>query len=137
MKEKLYESGVVTVLRDSENDIAAVKWKKDCGNILENKHKNELGAVRSALKENPAKKLLADLSACEFYIKPETESWHANPLFRMYTETSARSIALVIPKNLFVNAFFDASRAQEIIDVNTDLQYFDDPQKAMEWLKGV
>jgi hypothetical protein len=136
MKEKIYESNVVAVLHDSKNDIAVVKWTQACGNILEDKHDKHLDAVKSALKEISPKKLLADLSACEFYIKPGTKSWHENPLFRMYTETPARKIALVIPKNLFVNAFFDASRAQEIIDVNTDIQYFDDAQKAVDWLEG-
>jgi hypothetical protein len=136
MKEKIYESNVVAVLHDSKNDIAVVKWTEACGNILEDKHDKHLDAVKSALKEISPKKLLADLSACEFYIKPGTKSWHENPLFRMYTETPARKIALVIPKNLFVNAFFDASRAQEIIDVNTDIQYFDDAQKAVDWLEG-
>jgi hypothetical protein len=136
MKEKKYESEVVTVLHISKNDLVVVKWKQACGNILEDKHNEHQEAVKSALKEISPKKLLADLSACEFYIKPGSESWHENPLFRMYTETSARKIALVIPKNLFVNAFFDASRAQEIIDVNTDIQYFEDTQKAVDWLEG-
>jgi hypothetical protein len=136
MKEQIYESAMVTVFHDSENDIAVVKWKQNCGNILEDKHKDQLSAMRTTLNELSPKNLLADLSACEYYIKPGTGSWYENPLFRIYTETPAKKIALVIPKNLFVNAFFDASRAQKIIDINTNLQYFADQEKAMEWLKS-
>ncbi len=55
----------------------------------------------------------------------------------MYTDSPARKIALVMPENLFVNAFFEASRAQETIDVTIDLQYFDDHQKALDWLESV
>jgi hypothetical protein len=134
MQKQIYESKVATVSHDSDNDVTVVKWKNECGNILDDKHEKQMKAVRNALDEISPKNLLADLSACEYNIEPGAGSWYENPLFRMYTETSANKIALVVPKNLFVQAFFDAATAQEQIDVSTSLQYFDDPENALEWL---
>jgi hypothetical protein len=136
MPKQIYESDLVVVSHDTENDIAVVKWKKECGNILEFKHEKQLETVQTTLHKISPEKLMADLSGCEYIIKPDTGPWHENPIFSMYTQTPAGKIALILPKNLFVSAFFDASRAQEQIDVNTNLQYFDDPEKAMNWLNS-
>jgi hypothetical protein len=134
MKE-IFNNELATVKFAKAENLAVVTWKEKCGNIVDEQEAGYFDDIRAMLLKVAPDKLLADMSACDYLLTVDSGSLRENPIFAMYSDLPPSRIALVIPKNLFVNAFFDAAQAYETIDANKKLQYFKDAEKAMDWLK--
>ena len=134
MYKQIFDNDFITIGLDEEARTMVVDWKKNCGNILENQHTEEQDFIRKFVNQTKPRKLLVNMSPCVYHIKPDTDPWYENSLFSMYADLPPNRIALIIPRNLFAHAFFDAARARENIDPNTRMQYFDDLKKAKHWL---
>ncbi|MFP4470215.1 MAG: hypothetical protein ACLFPE_06010 [Bacteroidales bacterium] len=134
MYKQIFDNNLITIGFDEEDRIMVVDWKQNCGNIVENQHSEEQAVIRKYINTERPRKLLVDMSSCVYHIKPDTAPWYENTLFSMYTDLSPKRIALIIPRNLFEHAFFDAARSRENADPNTRIQYFDDLKKAKYWL---
>jgi hypothetical protein len=134
MKE-IFNNELATVKLAKAENLAVLAWKETCGNIVDEQEAGYFDDIRALLLKIAPDKLLADMSACDYLLTADSGSLRENPIFAMYADLPPSRIALVIPKNLFVNAFFDAARAYETIDANKELQYFKDAEKAMDWLK--
>lgn len=133
---QIFDNDFVSLGFSKDESIAIIKWKEKCGNIIDQMQKSFFDIIRSLILKISPEKMLADMSACDYFLDADTGAWFENPLFTFYTDLPPTRIALVIPQNLFVNAFFEASRAYEKTDPNKRLQYFKETEKAMEWLKS-
>lgn len=134
MLKQIFDNEFVIVKHDRDKGIAVIKWKGKCGNIIDQKHTTLFDNIRNLIVNIAPEKLLADMSACDYHITPDSGTWFQNPIFAMYADLPPSRIALIIPQNLFVKAFFDAARAYDKTDPNTRLQYFEDTEKAWDWL---
>ncbi len=136
MLKQVFENDFLSINHDENNNTSEIKWKRKCGNILDESHSQLLKTMSEIIKKIAPQKMLSNMSECNFFITPETGPWHKNPLFRVYSELPPSQIAVVIPQNLFVNSSFDAARASEELDENTKINYFDNAKNAWEWLKA-
>jgi len=136
MLKQIFDNDFVTVKFARDENIAVVKWKGKCGNIIDQKHTALFDDIRVLIKNIAPEKLLADMSACEYYVTSDTGTWFKNPIFAMYDDLPPTKIALILPNNLFVKAFFEASLAYEKADPNTRLQYFKEYDTAWDWLSN-
>jgi hypothetical protein len=136
MIETIFENDFVIISQSSHNSILVIKWKGKCGNIIDQAHTALFEDIRNLIKNIAPVKLLADMSECDYHLTPDTGTWYENPMFAMYGELPPRQIAIILPQNLFVNAFFDAYRAHEVADTNVKIQYFEAAEKAWNWLNS-
>lgn len=136
MFKQVFNNDFVIIKHDRDKGVAVIKWKGKCGNIIDQKHTTLFDDIRNLITNISPDKLLADMSDCDYHLTPDTGTWFENPIFAMYSDLPPSRIALVIPQNLFVKAFFDAARAYEKTDPNTKLQYFKDEEKAWNWLSS-
>lgn len=137
MYRQIFNNDNITIAMDEKNETMVIDWKKECGNINNGKNTNEIEAMRNFINKVKPPKLLVNMSPCVYRISPDTGPWYENELFSMYADLPPRKIALIIPRNLFAHAFFDAASARENLDPNTRMQYFDELNKAKEWLDKV
>lgn len=136
MLKQIFENDSVTINHDENNNTTEIKWKRTCGNILDETHTQLFNEIEELIKRVAPQKLLANMSECSYLITPDTGPWHKNPLFKMFSDLPPTRIAVVIPQNLFVNSSFDAARASEKTDANKKFNYFDNVQNAWDWLKN-
>jgi hypothetical protein len=136
MYKQIFDNDFVTVKFAKNKNIAVIKWKEKCGNIIDQKQKSFFDDIRDLIKKIAPEKILADMSACNYLLTVDSGTWFKNPIFDMYADLPSSRIALIIPQNLFVNAFFDAARAYEKTDPNKRMQYFKETEKARNWLKS-
>ncbi|MFO8068257.1 MAG: hypothetical protein R6U11_11815 [Bacteroidales bacterium] len=136
MFKQIFDNELVTIEFADNEKIAVIKWKETCGNIINKQHTKIFNDIRDLITDIAPDKMLVDMSGCDYNITPDSGAWFENPIFAMYADLPPSRIALIIPQNLFVNAFFDAARAYEKIGPNTSLQYFKDADKAWDWLKS-
>lgn len=137
MKDKIYDNDYITVNMDNKSDTMEIHWKKECGNIVNDGYQAEQMRIKQIVDDHQPEKLLVDMVDCVYHISPGSGPWYEHTLFSMYAELSPNRIALLVPRNLFAHAFFDAARAQEKTDYITRFQYFNDPDQAREWLDTV
>jgi hypothetical protein len=136
MFKQVFDNDFVIIKHDRDKGVAVLKWKGKCGNIIDQKHTTLFDDIRNLIKNISPEKLLADMSDCDYHLTPDTGTWFENPMFAMYGNLPPKQIAIIVPQNLFVNAFFDASRAYEITGPNVKLQYFEEAEKAWNWLSS-
>lgn len=134
--EQIIDNDFVTLRFAEDENIAVIKWKEKCGNIIDQKQNAFFDDIRNLILKITPGKILADMSACDYFLTADSGAWFENPLFALYADLPPSRIALVIPQNLFVNAFFDAARAYEKTDPNKKLQYFKEAEKAWDWLNS-
>ncbi len=137
MYKQVFDNDYITIGLDEKEKIMVIDWKENCGNVLEEEYTGEKDSIRQYVLAEKPKKLLVNMAPCVYQIKPDTDPWYENPLFSMYADLPPKRIALIIPHNLFAQAFFDAARARENTDPNTRIQYFEDLKKAKYWLTKV
>lgn len=133
MDNVIFENEQVSVSNDEKQHIAVIRWKQKCGNLLDEEYQPLFNQIRKHLQVLPLRKLLVDMSRCDYHLTPTSETWFDSPLYAIYSDLPAERIALIIPEKMFVTAFFDAARAYEETS-QEKLQYFSDPDKAMMWL---
>ncbi len=75
---------------------------------------------------------LANTLNFDYTITPEMQAWHNDLLFPIFEKEGLKKMAIVIPKDLFTQVSIE-----QAYDENTGLmtQFFDDEQKALEWIK--
>lgn len=135
MANQIFENDFVSINHDEKDSQLEIILKK-CGNILDETHIKLFEDISELIKQVAPQKLLANMSECNYLITPETGPWHKNPLYKMFSSLPPSRIAMVIPQNLFVNAFFDAAQASGESSTNTKFKYFDDAQQAWGWLNS-
>lgn len=136
MLSQILDNEYVTISFDENNKTMFVEWKENCGNLADDKHLPEFKEIRSHIEAHAPDNLIADMSACDYHLTPDSGPWFETPLFSIYFSISLKRIALIIPHNVFVTAPFDAERAYEVMGPNTELQYFANSKKAWDWLKS-
>jgi hypothetical protein len=134
MFKQIFDNDYITIAMNQDDDTMAIEWKTACGNIVDDAHKREQMKIRQLVEEYQPDKLLVNMEACYYHILPGTGPWHEHTLFSMYADLPPNRIALLVPRNLFAHAFFDAARAREKVDPNTRFQYFNNLDQAKEWL---
>jgi hypothetical protein len=136
MFEQVFDNDYITINFAKDENIAVIKWKEKCGNLMNKKNNTLFDNIRGLIKNITPSNLLVDMSACEYHAKANTGTWFKNPLFALYADLPPVKIALILPQNLFVQAFFEASLAREKADPNKKLQYFKDNDKAWDWIQS-
>jgi hypothetical protein len=136
MSQTIYESDRMVMYHDEKQQAIQITWKKECGNILDKVHAPDIEKIRTIIKETAPSNILANMVNCQYLLTPDTGPGFENPLYTIFSDLPPSRIALVIPKNLFVNASFDATRAAEKASPGTNLKYFYNPEKAWEWLSN-
>lgn len=136
MLKQVFDNDFVIVKHDQDKDVAVIKWKGKCGNLIDQQHTTLFDDIRDLIKCLAPDKLLTDMSACEYHVTSDMGTWFKNPIFAMYADLPPTKIALILPQNLFVKAFFEASLAYEKADPNTKLLYFKEYEKAWDWLSN-
>ena len=134
MQKIIFNTDTVIIHYDESQDYMLIIWKKNCGNILNYKYSGEIADLSEVIKAKAPKKLMVDMAACTYSITSESGPWYENTLFSMYGELPHGKVAIILPNNLFVHAFFDAVSAHEKLDFNTNIQYFRDAGTAGDWL---
>lgn len=135
MFKQLFDNDFITVAMNKKTDTMVIDWKKKCGNIVDDERLGEQIRIRQIIEDHQPDKLLVNMAACYYHILPGSGPWYEHTLFSMYADLPPNRIALIVPRNLFAHAFFDAALAREKIDPNTRFQYFNDIDQAKEWLE--
>lgn len=133
MTSTLFENEQVSISFDEKQKTAVISWKQKCGNLEDEEYQPLFKEIRKQNEATAPKKLLVDMSECDYHLTPASGTWFDSTLFAIYSGLSAEKIALIIPEKMFVTAFFDAARAYGQTNQNK-LKYFSDSEKAWMWL---
>jgi hypothetical protein len=127
----------VVINYEKDENIAVIEWKEKCGNLMDPKHDNLFEDIRELIQKVAPLKLLTDMSACEYHVDADTGTWFENPIYALYADLPPIYIAIILPRNFFVKAFFEASLFYEKVDPSKKLQYFKEKEKAWDWLQSI
>ncbi len=126
----LFERPYLTVAYDEELNCIQQNWKG-----FAKSHDFREGILKSVefLEEKQADKILSNTK--EFsVVKKEDTDWVAKEITPILVEKGMRKMAFIVPSNVFtqvsVNNFKD--EANKIVSIC----YFDDVQKAKDWMAG-
>lgn len=135
-KSKLPLGTPVSLKQINEGEITLISWNDGCANLLDQLHLKQIEQVNNRLTQLKPRKLLVNLSACQYVITSAANNWHDHTLFDLFGGSKPRAMAFVVPSNLFNHILFEA--AEEQMDQHhTKVQYFRDEEKAITWLKSV
>jgi len=128
--------GTKVSLRQINDQITLLSWHDRCANLLDQAHLKQIEQVNNRLTQLKPRKLLVDLSACQYVITSAANNWYDNTLFDLFGGSKPRALAFVVPSNLFNHVLFEATEEQKD-QHHTKVQYFRDEEKALSWLKNI
>ena len=117
-----------------EGRIVELTWNENCNNLLDERYTQMMDEVNRELKKLEPGKLLVDLHHCQYIVTPDVLKWHDHTLFDLFGQSNPDALAFVVPSNLFNHIFFEATQVAEETE-NTNVQYFRERDKALEWLR--
>ncbi|MCB2222487.1 MAG: hypothetical protein KQI35_19040 [Bacteroidetes bacterium] len=120
---------------NEEQYFAEVFWIHSCGNILDQKHRQNIEKIRKSLASLEPAKILIDLAKCNYIITPEVNPWYENTLAELFVSVKPAMLAFVVPGNLFNDIVFEATEETLGHDPTIETQYFRSREKAEKWLK--
>jgi len=135
-KSKLPLGTPASLKQINEGEITLLSWNDECANLLDQAHLKQIEQVNNRLNQLKPRKLLVDLSSCQYLITSAANNWHNNTLFGLFGTSKPRAMAFVVPSNLFNHLLFEATE-ERMGQHHTKLQYFREREKAIDWLKSL
>lgn len=135
-KSKLPLGNPVSLKQINDGEITLISWIDGCANLLDQAHLKQIEQINNRLTQLRPRKLLVDLSECQYVITSAANNWHNHTLFDLFGSSKPRAMAFLVPANLFNHILFEATHEQ-MEQHATKVQYFREKDKAIAWLKTV
>ncbi len=121
---------------DFENDtkILSVEWFSENENMSEEEYKKASVSVPVYAENNGATKILINAINSKYIVTPEIQDWVNKNTVPKFLQIGVEKLAILLPAELFSHV-----SVEQIIDDTSEVAkkrilYFDNEQKAKEWL---
>lgn len=128
---KLYEKPYLTIIYDEELNCIQQDWQ---GYAKSEDFREGILISLEFLKEKKADKVLSNTKEFSLVQQADTE-WVAKEITPAMVKNGMKKMAFIIPSSIFAKISVDNFK-QGANDIVT-IAYFDDMQKAKDWLLGV
>lgn len=133
MKTEFFKTTYATYFIHEESNILEQFWTNEEGTMTEEDYKKDMWNYLKFVKEKSCPLVLIDLRKFFFSLTPELQVWVDQNISASAIEV-VKKIAFLMPadfiERLSVELTMDEEEAQKVEGV----AYFDEEQKAMEWL---
>ncbi len=131
----IFDSKELKLSYDKDTQLYVIQWLEDALNLDEQQFKDKNIFIVAKAKENPLKKVLVDTRNVIYPVTDELTMWLMENVNKPILEHGAKKVAFLYPKDyltkLGIEGYFS-----EIIksERETRFSFFDDLDKAMQWL---
>jgi hypothetical protein len=123
-------SKVYTIYFDKENDHVVMEWN---GYATSREFKEGTELMLNTLIQNKASKVLADIREMKI-IGMEDQQWLENDFLPRATKFGFKTLAIIQPKAYF-NKVAVETVSYKVDKEKLSINFFDDPEKGIEWLR--
>lgn len=128
-KETIYKNQFLEVDYEEENNLVVSYWAPTTGQMTLSQYKDCMKDLADLYQKNADyTKSLVIMKDFNFPVEPELQAW-GNSLF---DGVEIEKTALIVPSDFI--AGLSVKQSIEDLDKGAKIQYFDDEEKAREWL---
>ncbi len=129
----LYKNEIVSIEYDPQRFLFKHTWNDRTIEMSVNKYKETVLLVNNWVKKLETKVHLVDTSRFAFVMEPEVQEWVAQQVFPTLLEKGVKKLAFLIASDFFAQVSIEQF-VEENHTAPVQTLYFDDEQKALEWL---
>lgn len=122
-------------LNEAEN-LFWIKWSPDTEHMQSDEFKNELTHYLALVQKHHPEKVLIDSSEFKFVILPAVQEWVDTKINSQVSLFGVKKIAFLTTPDIFSQVSIEQTVEEEHAVTMLDIQFFDDSQKASEWLNS-
>ncbi len=131
----LIESEFKTIDFQEEDALLVTRWKPTSSTLDEPTFKEQILIWLDTIKTHCPQKLFIDTTKFNFIITPEIQQWFDDQIFTAYPDAGVQKKAFLMPEDLFAQVGIQQA-TQAPKNLTFKVNYFDDEQKAMDWLNA-
>lgn len=129
MSQKLYNSDIVSLNFDSENQLIEMIWKS---NPDSEEYRKMFEVMIEFSKTNHIRFVISDMRN-EGLVRPEDVKWMSREVLQRAIEHNLERLALVIEDSIFASVYADVVK-NKLKQSPIKVQVFSDTQSALAWL---
>lgn len=120
---------------DPESKILIQKWLPSTETMQDNEYQNEQQELVQMVKENKAKKLLANTKDFYYTIGPKMQTWTSMNVNNEMYKAGLEKLAFIITPEMFAQISIEQTQDENLDDC-FEVKYFDNTDHALKWLKS-
>lgn len=130
--KKLLETKFIDIEYHKENMLYKLIWKSETENMSDEEFKEIMTAYASFF-DRGGKYVLHDMIKMNYAIPPETQEWLDSYVNKKGVEAGIEKAAFVLSTNIFSSVSVQQTN-DEMNAKKLPIQYFDNEEKAKDWL---
>ena len=132
---QIFQNEFATIIYFPHKKMMIAKWRQDSDKFLSDKYQKESTRIEHLTKEYDVNNLLIDIQDCSAILNGFNDEQFKDSIHSYFQDTQANKIAILVSRQLLINASFDAAKESLSNGVNNfSVQYFRDEQKAFMWM---
>ena len=134
MKTEVGQNDFVTFYMLPQTNIIEAAWKESTQKMKDDDFKSSIKLLWKLIAENKPIGLLADTRLFFYAIPPQVQEWYGANITEGLGSTT-KKVAMLLSSEFFSQISIEQT-IQEDNRTGFSTQYFDDAEKAIEWLKS-
>ena len=131
--DTLMDSQYCQIFWNGADNILYILWKKGTTNMRPEQFKNHLYEFSSFVQKFQVANIFVDTSSCFFTIGISLQKWHDDVIVPKYLEGGLRKMAFLTAKDFYAQVSHEQTFQEEKSQA-LQVQFFDDDQRAKDWL---
>ncbi len=119
---------------DNETKMLKALWFPKSKELSDDEYKKELYTWRDMIEKHKPERLFVDTREMLFVIGVDMQEWFVNEIFGSYSSFGVKKNAHILPKEVAASVSVEQALDDDE-KAAYETQYFDDEQKALNWLK--
>ena len=130
---EIFKSKFLQIQYNKKDNICIADWTKETENANDDDFKNWNIELVNKIAERRPHGLLANTLNYKFAIHPGLQEWSVSNVFQQYAKAGLTKIAIIVPTELIAEMSLEQF-VDEYEDNSIETQYFNNAEKAKDWL---
>jgi hypothetical protein len=116
-----------------EYDLIEHKWYPNSSEMSEDEFKKEMLVLADVFKQKKPKRVFVNHADFEFIVVPQVQKWVDEHVNWLLVQAGTQKVAFLVSPDIFTRLSVEQTLS-EVRSQNLQTKFFEDYQKAMDWL---
>lgn len=131
--KQIYDSRFQTIFFDEEASLFEFSWTDNSADMTSDEYQQAMLAYANQVERFKPLKVLVDTRNQQYIISTEMQEWTNQTILTRVLAAGLKRVAIVVPEDLIAHLSIEQAMTEEV-GLQFETQYFDNDQKAREWL---